>query len=131
LPHDSAHGMLIYAMTQELATWIHYRNLRHRVEEHGDPALSRLLGLISADERSHHVFYRSAVQLFLELDRQETLEQLRRVLLTFAVPAVHLLAGSRQRGPAPRGLGGFRRDAVLPQGSPPPLAPLSGGYPPR
>src|SRR5258707_1314066 len=28
LPQDSAQGMLIYAMTQELATWVHYRNLR-------------------------------------------------------------------------------------------------------
>src|SRR5262245_6401138 len=104
LPHDSPHGMLVYAMGQELATWIHYRNLRHRVEEHGDPALSRLLGLISADERCHHVFYRSAVQLFMEVDRRETLEQLRRVLLTFRMPAVHLLADSRAREAAIREL---------------------------
>ncbi|HKB38591.1 MAG TPA: acyl-ACP desaturase [Gemmataceae bacterium] len=113
LPHDSAHGMLIYAMTQELATWIHYRNLRQRVEVHGDPALSRLLGLISADERSHHVFYRSAVQLFLELDRRETVEQLRRVLLTFAMPAMHLLADSRKRVQAIRELEIFDEDVFL------------------
>ena len=110
LPHDSPHGMLIYAMTQQLATWIHYRNLRQRVVEHGDPALTRLLGLISADERSHHVFYRSAVGLFLELDRRETLEQLRRVLLTFAMPAVYLLADSRKRVAAFKALGIFDED---------------------
>jgi acyl-[acyl-carrier-protein] desaturase len=98
LPHDSAPGMLIYAMFQELATWIHYRNLRRCVDqEGGDPALSRLLGLIAVDERAHHAFYRSVVQLFLELDRGETLEQLKRVALTFAMPAVHLLADSRRR----------------------------------
>src|SRR5262249_5202713 len=113
LPHDSPHGMLVYAMVQELATWIHYRNLRHRVEEHGDPALSRLLGLISADERCHHVFYRSAVQLFMEVDRRETLEQLRRVLLTFRMPAVHLLADSRAREAAIRELGIFDEDIFI------------------
>ena len=102
--------MLIYAMTQELATWIHYRNLRQRVVERGDPALTRLLGLISADERTHHVFYRSAVGLFLELDRRETLEQLRRVLLTFAMPSVYLLAESRKRVAAIKDLGIFNED---------------------
>src|SRR5437868_2664563 len=51
LPHDSPEGMLIYAMTQELATWVHYRNLRHKVVEcGGDPALERLLDLIAVDE---------------------------------------------------------------------------------
>lgn len=97
LPHDSACGMLVYAMAQELATFVHYRNLRQRVEERGDGALSKLLGLIAVDERAHHTFYRRAVELFLELDRPGTLEQLRRVLHGFDMPAVHLLAESRQR----------------------------------
>jgi acyl-[acyl-carrier-protein] desaturase len=110
LPQDSPHGMLIYAMVQELATWVHYRNLRERVEERGDPALSRLLGLIAVDERSHHAYYRRVVQLFLELDRGETLEQLRRVLLAFSMPAVYLLAESRRRVAAIRELGIFDED---------------------
>src|SRR5262249_24950686 len=107
LPRDSPSGMLIYAMVQELATWVHYRNLPLRVEEPGDPALSRLLGLIAVDERCHHSFYRSVVQLFLELDRERALEQLRRVLLTFAMPAVHLLAESRRRVEQIKALGVF------------------------
>jgi acyl-[acyl-carrier-protein] desaturase len=97
LPHDSAAGMLIYAMVQELATWVHYRNLRRQVDGFGDPALSHLLGLIAVDERAHHSFYARVVRLFLELDRPQTLEQLRRVLLTFAMPATYLLADSRRR----------------------------------
>jgi acyl-[acyl-carrier-protein] desaturase len=97
LPHDSPQGMLIYAMVQELATWLHYRNLRERVDEHGDPALSRILQLIAVDERAHHSFYRQVVQLFLKLDRPGTLEQLRRVMHDFEMPAVHLLADSAQR----------------------------------
>jgi acyl-[acyl-carrier-protein] desaturase len=97
LPHESARGMLIYAMVQELATWIHYRNLRQRVDERGDPALSKILQLIAVDERAHHTFYRRVVQLFLEVDRPGTLEQLRRVLHNFNMPAVHLLADSARR----------------------------------
>lgn len=113
LPHDSPIGMLVYAMVQELATFIHYRNLRQRVDECGDPALSRLLGLIAVDERAHHSFYRSVVQIFLKMDRRETLEQLRRVLLTFAMPAVHMLAESRRRVEAIKNLNVFSEDMFL------------------
>ena len=113
LPQDSPSGMVIYAMVQELATFIHYRNLRRRVDEHGDPALSCLLGLIAVDERAHHAFYRRVVQLFLTLDRQETLEQLRRVLLTFAMPAVHMLVDGRQRVEAIKRLDIFSEDVFL------------------
>jgi acyl-[acyl-carrier-protein] desaturase len=113
LPMESAVGMLTYAMVQELATWVHYRNLRRRVDERGDPALSRLLGLIAVDERAHHAFYTHVVRLFLELDRRATLEQLRRVLLTFTMPAVNLLADGRRRVEAVKELGIFDEDVYL------------------
>jgi acyl-[acyl-carrier-protein] desaturase len=100
-------------MVQELATFVHYRNLRRVAEERGDPALVRLLGLVSVDERAHHAFYRSVVQLFLEVDRKETLEQLKRVLLTFAMPAVHFLAESRRRVEQIKNLGIFDEDVFL------------------
>jgi hypothetical protein len=105
--------MLIYAMVQELATCIHYRNLGRCVGERDDPALSRLLGLIAVDERCHHAFYRDVVRLFLELDRPGTLEQLRAVLLTFAMPAVHLLGDSRRRVEQIKTLGIFDEDVFL------------------
>ena len=120
LPTDNAAGMLVYAMVQELATWIHYRNLRERVREYGgDPALVRLLDLIAVDERAHHAFYRRVVEHFLAIDRPGTLEQLRRVLHGFAMPAVHLLAESRQREAAIRALkifdeGVYLRDVYQP-----------------
>jgi len=112
LPHDSTLWMLIYAMLQELATFLHYRNLRAKV---GDavPALSKLLDLIAIDERAHHTFYRRVVQLFMEIDRPTTVEQLRRVLLTFAMPAVHMLAESRQRIAAIKSMGIFDEDTYL------------------
>ncbi len=113
LPHDCPSAMLIYGMVQELATFVHYRNLRRCVDERGDPALSRLLGLIAVDERSHHAFYRTVVQLFLQIDREQTLEQLRRVLLTFSMPAVHLLGESRRRVEAIKSLGIFDEDVFM------------------
>ena len=113
LPHDSPQGMLIYAMTQEMATWLHYRNLRLRVLEYGDPALTTLLQFIAVDERAHHAFYKSVVQIFLELDRKETLEQLRRVLLGFSMPAVTLLADSRARVARIKNLGIFDEDMFI------------------
>jgi len=98
LPQDSASGMIIYAMTQELATWLNYRNLRRRVQEKGgDPALEQLLMFIAVDERSHHTFFRDCVELFLKYDRKTTLEQLGRVLNHFNMPAIYELADSRQR----------------------------------
>jgi len=112
LPHDSPQGMLIYAMVQELATFLHYRNLRAKVGD-ADPALSKLLDLIAIDERAHHTFYRRVVQLFMEIDRPTTVEQLRRVLLTFAMPAVHMLAESRQRIAAIKSMGIFDEDTFL------------------
>jgi hypothetical protein len=53
------------------------------------------------------------VQLFLGLDRREMLEQLGRVLLTFAMPAVHLLADSRRRAEDIRKLGIFNEEVFL------------------
>lgn len=97
LPVDSPLGITIYGMIQELATWVNYRNLRHRVDEIGDPALSRILVLISIDERCHHDFYRRVVEICLERDRKATLEEMRRVVHTFAMPALHMLADSQQR----------------------------------
>ena len=70
LPHDNHLGMLIYAMVQELATWLNYRNLRyHAAGANGDEALSTLLTYVAVDERAHFDFFRRCVQLYLEHDR--------------------------------------------------------------
>ncbi len=98
LPWDNARAMVCYTMVQELATWLHYYNLRARLaEEGGDPALYRVLTLVSVDERAHYDFFRRLVALYLEDDREGTLEQLRRVVNGFAMPAVHMLSDSRKR----------------------------------
>jgi len=98
LPHDNVVAMLTYAMVQERATSLNYRNLRRRVRERGgDPALERLLRLLAVDEQTHYSFFLGGVRLYLAHDRAATLEQLRRVMHDFVMPAIYGLADGRQR----------------------------------
>ena len=98
LPSESPLGMLCYAMIQELATFLNYCQLRHIVKDlGGDPALDRILALISIDERAHYDFFRKVVSLYLQRDREVTLAHLRGVVYSFQMPAVDLLADGRKR----------------------------------
>jgi acyl-[acyl-carrier-protein] desaturase len=97
VPHDNPVAMLAYAMTQELATGLTYRNLQQRVSESRDPALSKLLGFLGVDEQAHHDFFRRAVQLFLQHDRPGTIHQLHRVLHNFSMPAIHAQVDGQRR----------------------------------
>jgi len=97
LPYDNARAMVCYTMVQELATWLHYKNLQKIIGDDGDPALYQVLHLVSMDERAHYDFFKRMVQLYLEDDRPGTLEQLRRVMNTFKMPAVHLIVDGKQR----------------------------------
>jgi len=98
LPHDSAIGMLVYAMAQELATFLNYRNLRHRCAARGgDPALEKLLNYVAIDEMAHHSFFMDCLKLYIQHDRDVVVEQLRRVLNGFQMPAIHDLLDESQR----------------------------------
>ena len=98
VPHESVVAMVAYTMVQERATALTYRNLRQRVQDDGgDPALEHLLMLLAVDEQAHYSFFQKFMQLFLERDRDGSLEHLRRVMHTFAMPALHLLADSSRR----------------------------------
>jgi acyl-[acyl-carrier-protein] desaturase len=111
LPHDSALGMLVYAMVQELATGLTYRNLRRRVMEcGGDPALSKLLMYVSIDEQAHYGFFRDCVRLYLKYDTAATLEQMRRVMTNFSMPAINDFADGQQRVARIKALDIFNED---------------------
>jgi acyl-[acyl-carrier-protein] desaturase len=99
LPQDNHLGMLVYAMVQEEATFLNYRNLKQRVSElGGDPALEKLLGYMAVDEKAHHSFFRDCLKLYLDYDRPAVIEQLRRVMNDFQMPAIHdLLDESKKR----------------------------------
>jgi acyl-[acyl-carrier-protein] desaturase len=99
LPQDNHLGMLVYAMVQEEATFVNYRNLRQRAKDlGGDPALEKLLGYLAVDEKAHHSFFRDCLKLYMEHDREAVVEQLRRVMNDFQMPVIHdLLDDSRRR----------------------------------
>jgi acyl-[acyl-carrier-protein] desaturase len=99
LPYGSHLGMLAYAMVQEHATFINYRNLRQRVQaKGGDPALETLLTFVTLDEAAHYGIFKQFFELFLELDRDSALAALRPVLNQFQMPAIHdLLDESAKR----------------------------------
>jgi acyl-[acyl-carrier-protein] desaturase len=113
-PYDNGRGMVCYTMFQELATWLHYKNLGKLVDDAGgDPALEKVLHLIAIDERAHYVFFRSLVALYLDYDRDGTIEQMRRVANSFRMPAVHLFADSRTRMNAVKELRIFDEDIFI------------------
>ncbi len=98
MPHKSIISMVAYTMVQERTTALIYRNLRERLQDNeGDQALERLLMLLAVDEQSHYSFFRDFIRLFLERDRDRTLEHLRGVMHHFEMPALHLMADSDQR----------------------------------
>ena len=106
LPQDNHLGMLVYAMVQEEATFVNYRNLRDRCKLlGGDPALEKLLGFLAVDEKAHHSFFRDCLKLYLDYDRGAVIEQVRRVMNDFQMPAIHdLLDESPRRIAAVRAL---------------------------
>lgn len=112
LPQDNHLGMLVYAMVQEEATFLNYRNLRDRVKDlGGDPALERLLQFMAVDEKAHHKFFRDCLELYMQLDREVVIDQMRRVMNDFQMPVIHdLLDDSPRRIGAVRELGLFDPD---------------------
>lgn len=106
LRYDDPLASVVYTMVQEAATRVNYRNLR-KVAGGRCPALDRVLELVQVDEAAHGGFFRRMVSIYLEEDRAATLERIRLVLNTFAMPAGQLLAGGRRRAEAVQALGIF------------------------
>jgi acyl-[acyl-carrier-protein] desaturase len=125
LPYDNARAMVCYTMFQELATRIHYVRLREVVVRAGGcPALEKALTLVATDEAAHADFFRKLVGIYLEYDRPGTLEQIRRVVNTFKMPAVHLLADSARRTGEIKALRIFDEDIFVSEVYEPVLAKL-------
>lgn len=100
LPFDTPRQMIIYTMVQELATGLNYTNLRRRAEAEGDEALARTLRWVSADESAHYNFFRKGVKVYLALEPEETVADLKFVFDNFAMPAHALIPDWEARGAA-------------------------------
>ena len=96
LRYEGSRASVVYVMIQELATQINYSNLR-KVAGGRCPALDKVLELVSIDEAAHAQFFRSLVSIYLDDDRERTLEQLRLVFNTFFMPADKLLIDGPRR----------------------------------
>ncbi len=112
LKYHSARASVIYTMMQELATHLNYRNLR-RVAGGKCPALDKVLELVSIDEAAHAQFFRKLVSIYLEDDRDATLQDFRMVANTFTMPADSLLADGRRRVAAVKALKIFDEEVYL------------------
>ena len=66
--------------------------------------------MLAIDEKSHYAFFRDVVKLYLQHDRPAMLEQMRRVMNNFAMPAIHEMADSQQRIAAIRDLNIFNEE---------------------
>ncbi len=112
LPEGDALGMLAYAMVQEHATFLNYRNLKQRtIELGGDPALETILSYVSIDEAAHFGLFRQFYEMFLKVDRESAIAAIRPVLNHFQMPAIHdLLDESPRRIAAVRDLGIFNEE---------------------
>jgi acyl-[acyl-carrier-protein] desaturase len=105
LPYENNRALVCYAMLQELATWLHYVQLKKLVDSDGGcPALEKILLLVAVDERAHYDFFRRLAAIYLEFDREGTLDALRLAVNTFQMPAIHLLTDSKRRIQAVRDL---------------------------
>ncbi len=112
LRYNDPLATVVYTMVQEVATRVNYRNLR-RAAAGQCPVLDKVLELVQIDEAAHGHFFRQIVSVYLEHDRAATLERIRTVLNTFAMPADHLLADGRRRIAAVKDLGIFTESNYL------------------
>ena len=87
LPYETPLEMMIYTTFQEFATGLNYRGLRKIAQDGKDPALDKVLVLLSRDETGHFEFFKNGVRLYMEYDRDLVLERVNYVIRTFRMPA--------------------------------------------
>jgi acyl-[acyl-carrier-protein] desaturase len=98
LPFETPRQMMVYTVFQELSTGLNYKNLRRKAIEQGDEALSTALSFIARDESAHYQFFQDGVKLFMNEDRDGTLQDMKVVLENFRMPAQSLIPNWEVRG---------------------------------
>jgi acyl-[acyl-carrier-protein] desaturase len=74
---------LAYVSFQELATRVSHRNTGRATN---DPVADQLLARIAADENLHMIFYRNLLKGALDLDPNQTMQAINKVVQTFEMP---------------------------------------------
>jgi acyl-[acyl-carrier-protein] desaturase len=78
---------IAYVSFQELATRVSHRNTGRATNE---PVADQLLARIAADENLHMVFYRNILQGALDLDPNQTVQAINKVVQDFEMPGANI-----------------------------------------
>ena len=80
---ESLFDSVIYVTFQELATRVSHRNTGKACNE---PVADQLLGRVSADENLHMIFYRDVSEAGIDINPNQAMKSLHRVLRNFKMP---------------------------------------------
>ncbi|HSS67119.1 MAG TPA: acyl-ACP desaturase [Nocardioidaceae bacterium] len=78
---------LAYVSFQELATRVSHRNTGRATN---DPIADQLLARIAADENLHMIFYRNLLKGALDLDPNQTMQAITKVVKSFEMPGASI-----------------------------------------
>jgi len=90
LPYDHPVQFFAYALVQEKATQIYYRQLREVIDE---PVLGDVLTRLSRDEARHFTFMADVVSRYLRHQGDAVVEPIRDVIATFRMPLADTMRG--------------------------------------
>jgi acyl-[acyl-carrier-protein] desaturase len=115
LAYDTPLEMLLYTTLQEYATAVNYRGLRRAAQANVDPALDKLLVLLSRDETGHFEFFKNGTLIFMDQNRDRVVETLNRVIRTFRMPAQSIIPNWEANAAYIRQLGIFNNRIYMEQ----------------
>jgi acyl-[acyl-carrier-protein] desaturase len=90
LPYEHPVQFFAYALVQEKATQIYYRQLRAVIDE---PVLVDVLTRLSRDEARHFTFMADVVSRYLRHHGDAVVEPIRDVIATFRMPLADTMRG--------------------------------------
>jgi acyl-[acyl-carrier-protein] desaturase len=97
LPFQTRRQMACYGALQESATFLAYKAQKDKAVNEGDKVLEAIFFFLSRDEAAHAGFYRAAVELELDEDRDGTTADLAYVIANFKMPGEGLIPDYQER----------------------------------
>ncbi|KAH6791760.1 Plant stearoyl-acyl-carrier-protein desaturase family protein [Perilla frutescens var. hirtella] len=85
----------VYTSFQERATFVSHSNTARLAKEGGDPILAKICGTIAADEKRHENAYVRIIEKLLEIDLNETMVAIGKMLRGKILMPAHLMYDGR------------------------------------
>ncbi|KAL0354098.1 UNVERIFIED_CONTAM: Stearoyl-[acyl-carrier-protein] 9-desaturase 6, chloroplastic [Sesamum angustifolium] len=89
--NNNPYLMYVYASFQERATFVSHGNTARLAKEGGDPILASICGTIAADEKRHEHAYVRIVEKLLEVDPNETMLAIGKMMRQRVTMPGHLM----------------------------------------